>query len=134
MIARASGPVEGKVGIATGGGSGHLPIFLGYIGDGLLDACAVGNVFAGPRVADCHLAMQNCDGGAGVLALYGNYGGDKMNFDMAQEFMELEGMEVAALRVSDDVASASVEQKEKRRGVANRHSAYTCRYATHVLH
>ncbi len=80
VLGCASGPVPGKVGIVTGGGSGHLPVFLGYVGDGLLDACAVGNVFAGPRVADCVSAFQAADGGAGVLALYGNYGGDRMNF------------------------------------------------------
>ncbi|VTU25011.1 PTS-dependent dihydroxyacetone kinase, dihydroxyacetone-binding subunit DhaK [Variovorax sp. PBS-H4] len=118
VVVRAGGPVPGKVAIVTGGGSGHLPVFLGYIGDGLIDGCAVGNVFAGPRVADCQLAMQHCDGGAGVLALYGNYGGDRMNFDMAQEFLELEGKDIASLRVADDVASAPPEQREKRRGVA----------------
>lgn len=118
VIVRASGPVAGKVGIVTGGGSGHLPVFLGYVGEGLLDGCAVGNVFAGPRVADCQLAMEQCDSGAGVLALYGNYGGDRMNFDMAQEFLELQGRRVVSLRVADDVASAPPEQREKRRGVA----------------
>lgn len=118
VVVRAGQVVPGKVGIVTGGGSGHLPVFLGYIGQGLLDGCAVGNVFAGPRVADCQLAMQHCDSGAGVLALYGNYGGDRMNFDMAQEMLELEGSTVASLRVADDVASAPAEQREKRRGVA----------------
>ena len=118
VIVRAGGPVPGKVGIVTGGGSGHLPVFLGYIGDGLIDGCAVGNVFAGPRVADCQLALSQCDSGAGVLALYGNYGGDRMNFDMAQEFLELEGKSIASLRVADDVASAPADQRDKRRGVA----------------
>lgn len=118
VISRSGGAVEGKVGIVTGGGSGHLPVFLGYVGDGLLDACAVGNVFAGPRVSDCQLAMEASDSGEGVLALYGNYGGDKMNFDMAQEFIELEGKAIASVRVADDVASAPREQREKRRGVA----------------
>ena len=118
VIVRANPPAPGKVGIVTGGGSGHLPVFLGYIGQGLIDGCAVGNVFAGPRVADCQLAMERCDTGAGILALYGNYGGDRMNFDMAQEFLELEGRPVSSLRVADDVASAPPEQREKRRGVA----------------
>jgi dihydroxyacetone kinase-like protein len=118
VIARAKGSIPGKVGIVTGGGSGHLPVFLGYVGDGLLDACAVGNVFAGPRVSDCQEAMRSADGGAGVLQLYGNYGGDKMNFDMAREFLEIEGMEVASVLVADDVASAPIEQRHKRRGVA----------------
>lgn len=118
VIARAGGVVKGKVGIVTGGGSGHLPVFLGYVGDGLLDACAVGNVFAGPRVGDCQIAARIADGGAGVLQLYGNYGGDRMNFDMAQEFLELEGVQVASVRVADDVASASPAERVKRRGVA----------------
>jgi dihydroxyacetone kinase-like protein len=118
VIARAGGAVPGKVGIVTGGGSGHLPVFLGYVGEGLLDACAVGNVFAGPRVDDCQQAARAADGGAGVLQLYGNYGGDRMNFDMAQEFLEMEGMQVSSVRVADDVASASYEERAKRRGVA----------------
>jgi len=118
VIARAGGAVPGKVGIVTGGGSGHLPVFLGYVGDGLLDACAVGNVFAGPRVDDCQLAARSADAGAGVLQLYGNYGGDRMNFDMAQEFLELEDVQVESVRVADDVASAPVAEKAKRRGVA----------------
>jgi dihydroxyacetone kinase-like protein len=118
IVARAGGAVAGKVGIVTGGGSGHLPLFLGYVGEGLLDACAVGNVFAGPRVADCEGAMRAADGGAGVLQLYGNYGGDRMNFEMAREMLELDGMKVASVRVADDVASAPAAEREKRRGVA----------------
>lgn len=114
----------GKVGIVTGGGSGHLPLFHGYIGQGLVDACAVGNVFAGPRVNDCLEAMKACHAGAGVLQLYGNYGGDKMNFDMAQEFAILEGMQVTSVRMTDDIASAPVEEKHKRRGVAGMVYAY----------
>jgi dihydroxyacetone kinase-like protein len=117
IIARAQ-PQHGKVGIVTGGGSGHLPVFLGYVGQGLLDACAVGNVFAGPRVADCQEAMRAADGGRGVLQLYGNYGGDRMNFEMAREMLELEGMEVASVLVADDVASAAPAERAKRRGVA----------------
>lgn len=118
VIVRSRGAVPGKVGIVTGGGSGHLPVFLGYVGEGLLDACAVGNVFAGPRMDDCMAAMRAADGGAGVLQLYGNYGGDRMNFDMAAEMLELEGMPVASVRVADDVASAPAELRDKRRGVA----------------
>jgi phosphoenolpyruvate---glycerone phosphotransferase subunit DhaK len=118
VVVRAGGAAKGKVGIVTGGGSGHLPVFHGYIGQGLLDAAAVGNVFAGPRVNDCLAAMRAADGGAGVLQLYGNYGGDRMNFEMAKEFAELEGMRVASVRMADDVASASLDEKEKRRGVA----------------
>ena len=118
VLARAGGPVRGKVGIVTGGGSGHLPGFLGYVGEGLLDACAVGNVFAGPRVADCMSAFQAADGGAGVLALYGNYGGDRMNFEMAIEELASDTFKCNSVRVADDVASAPVAERDKRRGVA----------------
>lgn len=118
VLTRAGGAVKGKVGVVTGGGSGHLPVFLGYVGQGLLDACAVGNVFAGPRLADCVSAIQAADGGAGVLALYGNYGGDRMNFEMALEALESDRLPLASVRVADDVASAPAEERTKRRGVA----------------
>ncbi len=118
VIHRPGGPIAGKVGVVSGGGSGHLPVFTGYCGDGLLDACAIGNVFAGPSVADCIEAMKRANGGAGVLRLYGNYGGDRMNFDMAGEMLELEGLESATVLVADDVASAPPEEAGKRRGVA----------------
>jgi dihydroxyacetone kinase-like protein len=118
VLARAGGAVKGKVGIVTGGGSGHLPVFLGYVGQGLLDACAVGNVFAGPRVADCRAAIRAADGGAGVLALYGNYGGDRMNFEMALEELESDTLPLDEVRVADDVASAPPGERTKRRGVA----------------
>ncbi len=124
VLVRSEAPIQGRVGIVTGGGSGHLPVFHGYIGKGFIDACAVGNVFAGPRVDDCLAAMQAVNGGAGVLQLYGNYGGDRMNFEMAKEFAELEGIEVASIRVSDDVASATKAERQKRRGVAGLVYAY----------
>jgi dihydroxyacetone kinase-like protein len=84
----------------------------------MIDACAVGNVFAGPSVADCMDAIKAANGGAGVLRLYGNYGGDRMNFDMAGEMLELEGIETTTVLTADDVASAGPEEAEKRRGVA----------------
>lgn len=117
VIARAEPIRTGKVGIATGGGSGHLPLFTGYVGPGFADACAVGNVFAGPASADCMDAMRAADGGAGVLRLYGNYGGDRMNFDMAGEMLALDGIDSDTVLVSDDIASASAEERHKRRGV-----------------
>ncbi len=110
---------EGKVGIVTAGGSGHLPVFLGYVGDGLLDGCAVGNVFASPSAQKMADMIKACDRGRGVLCLYGNYGGDNMNFDMACEMAEMEDdIETMTVRVKDDVASAPIENKDKRRGVA----------------
>jgi dihydroxyacetone kinase-like protein len=118
VITRAGGPVQGKVGIVSGGGSGHLPLFTGYVGPGFIDACAIGNVFAGPSVDDCTEAMRAADGGAGILRLYGNYGGDRMNFDMAGELLELDGIETTTVLGADDVASAAPAEKHKRRGVA----------------
>ncbi len=118
VVYRTGGARQGKVGIVSGGGSGHLPVFTGYCGDGLRDACAIGNVFAGPSVADCTAAIKLADGGAGVLRLYGNYGGDRMNFDMAGEMLEIEGLETTTVLVADDVASAGPEETEKRRGAA----------------
>lgn len=108
-----------KVGIVTAGGSGHLPVFLGYVGAGLLDGCAVGNVFASPSAQKMADLIRACDKGNGVLCLYGNYGGDKMNFDMACEEVELEDDIVTrTVLVCDDVASAPKDKAEKRRGVA----------------
>lgn len=118
VLVRASPPVPGKVGIVTGGGSGHLPMFLGYVGEGLLDACAVGNVFASPSAQKMLEAIQAADSGSGVLCLYGNYGGDAMNFDMACEMAALAGIEARQVRVKDDVASRPPAEKEHRRGVA----------------
>ena len=106
-----------KVGLVSGGGSGHLPLFTGYIGIGLLDSCAIGNVFASPSVDEISTAIKSANSEKGVLCIYGNYGGDVMNFDMASEMLEMEDIKVESVVVADDVASASKEEKEKRRGV-----------------
>ena len=112
-------PVQnGKVGIVTAGGSGHLPVFLGYVGQGMLDGCAVGNVFASPSAANMADMIKACDYGSGVLCLYGNYGGDNMNFEMACEMVEFDDVKTRMVKVADDVASSPAETKEKRRGVA----------------
>ena len=124
IILRNTPVQEGKVGIVTGGGSGHLPLFLGYVGEGLLDGCAVGNVFASPSSQKIFEMIKACDHGSGVLCLYGNYSGDNMNFDMACEMAELEDIRTMTVRVADDVASSSKETKEKRRGVAGMVYAY----------
>lgn len=123
-IVKTNAPAAGKVAIATGGGYGHLPVFLGYVGDGLADGVCVGNVFSSPS-ADSMLAVTKAiDGKQGVLYLYGNYFGDKMNFDLAAEMAGDEGIPVESIRVSDDVASAPKEQWRKRRGVAGIFFAY----------
>ncbi|MDW7671593.1 MAG: dihydroxyacetone kinase subunit DhaK [Bacillota bacterium] len=109
---------EGKVGIVTAGGSGHLPVFLGYVGQGMIDGCAVGNVFASPSATKMAQMIEACDFGSGVLCLYGNYGGDILNFDLAIEEVEFNDIKTATVRVRDDVASSPKEEAEKRRGVA----------------
>jgi len=124
VIARPKSPIEGKVGIVSGGGSGHLPVFTGYVGQGLLDACAIGDVFSSPNVDQMMEAIRAADGGAGVLLLYGNYGGDVMNFDMAAEMLEMEDVVTKTVLVADDVASAGPEERSKRRGVAGMVYAY----------
>jgi len=119
-VVLSSAPARaGKVGIVTGGGSGHLPVFLGYVGKGMLDGCAVGNVFASPSADRMAKTIKACDRGNGVLCLYGNYGGDNMNFNMACETVDLEDdIKTMTVRVKDDVASAPAEAAERRRGVA----------------
>lgn len=117
-IVRADAPVKGKVAVATGGGSGHLPVFMGYVGRGLADGAAVGNVFASPDAEQILAVTRAVDGGKGVLYLYGNYGGDVMNFGLAAELAEAEGIEVATVVGADDVASAPKGQEERRRGIA----------------
>ncbi|MGD9494825.1 MAG: dihydroxyacetone kinase subunit DhaK [Armatimonadota bacterium] len=123
-LMRADGPVAGKVAIVTGGGSGHIPVFLGYVGPGLLDAVSIGNVFSSPSPDDMLAATKAAHGGAGVLHLYGNYSGDIMNFGMAAEMAELEGIEVVSAVAKDDVVSAPVEEMDRRRAVAGLFFAY----------
>jgi dihydroxyacetone kinase DhaK subunit len=117
-IVRADAPVQGKVALATGGGSGHLPVFLGYVGKGMLDGCAVGDVFNSPSAEQMLSVTRRIDGGKGVLYIYGNYGGDVMNFDMAAEMADMDDISVRTVLVKDDVASAPREEADRRRGVA----------------
>jgi dihydroxyacetone kinase-like protein len=108
----------GKVGIATGGGSGHLPLFLGYVGEGMLDGCSIGGVFQSPSANQMFEVTRAIDSGAGVLYIYGNYGGDIMNFDMAADMAAEAGIRVEQVVAGEDVASAPKGKEEKRRGVA----------------
>ena len=123
-ITRAAPIREGKVGVVSGGGSGHLPLFTGYVGEGLLDACAIGNVFEGPTINSCQDAIEAANGGAGVLCLFGNYGGDRMNFEMASEFAAINNIETRTVLGTDDIASAPIDEAHKRRGVAGLIFAY----------
>ena len=117
VITRAN-KASKKVGIVTGGGSGHLPVFTGYVGKGFLDACAIGSVFASPSVEQMVSAIKNADNGSGVLCVIGNYGGDVMNFEMACEMVEADGIKTKKVIVADDIASANEKEKNKRRGIA----------------
>lgn len=121
---------EGKVGIATGGGSGHLPLFLGYVGKGMLDGCSVGDVFQSPSPDQMLAVTKEIDSGAGVLYIYGNYNGDIFNFDMAAEQADFEeDIRVESVVAGEDVASAAPSapgEKNTRRGVAGIIFVYKC--------
>jgi dihydroxyacetone kinase-like protein len=125
VLAR-TGERAGRVGIVTGGGSGHLPLFLGYVGAGLCSAVAVGNVFSSPSADDVLAATKASDGGAGVLYLLGNYGGDVMNFGLAADLAELDGIATETVLGHDDVLSAPPDRAATRRGVAGLVLAYKC--------
>jgi len=122
--------VPGKVGIATGGGSGHLPLFLGYVGEGMLDGCSIGDVFQSPSAEQMLAVTKEIDSGAGVLYIYGNYGGDILNFDMAAEMADFEeNIHVESVVAGDDVASGAPVKpgaKNTRRGVAGIFFVYKC--------
>ncbi len=111
-------PVKGKVGIVTGGGSGHKPAFIGYLGKNMVDAVAVGEIFTSPTAKSFYDAFKAADSGQGVACLYGNYSGDNMNVKIARKQAEKEGITVKTVIANDDVPSAPITEREKRRGVA----------------
>lgn len=111
-------PVKGKVGVVTGGGSGHKPAFIGYVGKNMVDAVAVGEIFSSPTAKAFYDACRAADGGKGVACLYGNYAGDNMNVKMTVQFAEEDGLVVKTVVANDDVASAPKTEMHKRRGVA----------------
>lgn len=119
-------PVEGKVGVVTGGGSGHKPAFIGYIGKNMVDAVAVGELFSSPSAAMFYDAIREADAGKGVAILYGNYAGDNMNVAMAMELAEEDGIKVGKVVANDDVPSAPNTDLAKRRGVAGEILMWKC--------
>lgn len=119
-------PVEGKVGVVTGGGSGHKPAFIGYIGKNMVDAVAVGELFSSPSAAMFYDAIREADSGKGVAVLYGNYAGDNMNVAMAMELAEEDGIKVGKVVANDDVPSAPNTDLAKRRGVAGEILMWKC--------
>lgn len=118
VIVSRHAPVSGKVGVVTGGGSGHEPAFIGYTGRNMLDAVAVGELFSSPTAKSFYDAVREANGGKGVVCLYGNYAGDNMNVKMAIKLAAKDGIEIATVVANDDVCSAPPEERHKRRGVA----------------
>ena len=108
----------GQVGLISGGGSGHEPAHAGFVGDGMLSAAIAGAVFTSPTPDQILEAIKEADQGAGVFMVVKNYSGDIMNFEMAQELAEMEGIEVASVVVDDDIAVENSLYTQGRRGVA----------------
>lgn len=111
-------PPENYVRIVIGGGSGHEPVFVGFVGTGMAHAAAHGDIFTSPSADLVEKAVKDAGGNAGTILIYGNYQGDILNFDLAQELCRLDGMRVETVRVWDDIASAPPERKNERRGTA----------------
>jgi dihydroxyacetone kinase len=118
VVKLARAPMAGKVGVVTGGGSGHEPAFLGYVGENLVDAVAIGEIFSSPTAKSFYDAFRAAEAGRGVACLYGNYAGDNMNVKMAIKLAEKDGIRVRTVVANDDVPSAPKAEREKRRGVA----------------
>lgn len=117
-VVRASEVPDGQVAIVTGGGSGHYPAFAGLVGPGLAHGAALGNIFASPSAQQVYTVAKAANAGGGVLLTYGNYAGDVLNFNLAQERLNAEGIECKTVVVTDDIASAPQEEATKRRGIA----------------
>ncbi|NQX12129.1 dihydroxyacetone kinase family protein [Microbacteriaceae bacterium VKM Ac-2855] len=117
-VVRATASAPGTVALVVGGGSGHYPAFGGLVGQGLAHGAAMGNLFASPSAQQVHSVAKAAEHGGGVLLSYGNYAGDVLNFDAAQRRLREEGLDVRTVRVTDDISSADVGEKHKRRGIA----------------
>ncbi|MDQ1218397.1 dihydroxyacetone kinase family protein [Microbacterium arborescens] len=117
-VVRTAPAPEGRVAVVVGGGSGHYPAFGGLVGAGLADGAAMGNLFASPSTQQIHAVARAAHGGGGVLFSYGNYAGDVLNFDAAQERLRAEGIACETVAVTDDIASASADETHRRRGIA----------------
>jgi dihydroxyacetone kinase-like protein len=118
VVVRAEAPVAGKVGLISGGGSGHEPTHAGYVGQGMLDAACAGNVFASPAMDQMLAGIKAIESGAGVLCIVKNYTGDNLNFDTAMELAGMEGIQCRKVVVNDDVAVKNSTWTTGRRGVA----------------
>lgn len=125
-VVRSTCSTTGRVGVVTGGGSGHKPAFVGYCGKNLCDAVAVGEICSSPTAAAFLDAFKAADSGNGVACLYGNYSGDNMNVKMAMKMAQKQGISVKTVVANDDAASAPKDQREKRRGVAGEVLMWKC--------
>ena len=121
---RAGGPLEGKVSLVIGGGSGHYPSYNGVVGTGFADGCVLGDLFASPSAEQVYRIGKAADGGAGLVLAFGNYAGDRLNFGVAAERLIAEGIDTRIVFVTDDVASAAPEEQHKRRGIAGTFTVY----------
>lgn len=119
-------PTKGRVSVVNGGGSGHYPTFAGVVGEGMMSASVIGDVFTSPSGEQAYRVAKAVDGGAGILFCYGNYSGDVMNFDMAAMRLEDDGVAVQTVLVTDDVASGGPDERHERRGVAGGFYVYKC--------
>ncbi|HHK5566148.1 TPA: dihydroxyacetone kinase subunit DhaK [Bacillus thuringiensis] len=118
IIIRANSPFEGKVAIVSGGGSGHEPAHMGFVGEGMLDAAVIGKIFTSPTPDQILKAIQKVDTGSGVLLIVKNYSGDIMNFEMAAEMAEAQGIPIATVIVNDDIAIDNSSHTMRRRGIS----------------
>ncbi|WP_100443983.1 dihydroxyacetone kinase family protein [Glycomyces xiaoerkulensis] len=116
-VVRATRVPDGEVAVVIGGGSGHYPAFAGLVGPGLAHGAAMGNVFASPSAEQVYTVARAASAGGGILFAYGNYAGDVLNFDLAQERLRAEGIDCRTVVVTDDVSSAPPEQRDERRGI-----------------
>ncbi|GIJ73118.1 dihydroxyacetone kinase family protein [Virgisporangium ochraceum] len=117
-VVRSTATPAGRVAVVVGGGSGHYPAFAGLVGPGLADGAVVGNVFASPSARQVATVARAADHGGGILLTYGNYAGDCLNFDAAQDDLRAAGLDVETVRVTDDIFSAPDAERDRRRGIA----------------
>ena len=120
-VIRKDAPVADKVGVVIGGGAGHEPLFLEYVGPGMADASAHGQIFASPTPDVITEAVRAVNAGKGVMLLYNNYAGDCLNFDMAQDMARDEGIEVETVLINDEISSAPKGNEGERRGTTADH-------------
>jgi dihydroxyacetone kinase len=121
---RAGGPLEGKVSLVIGGGSGHYPSYSGVVGPGFADGAVLGDIFASPSAEQVYRVARAAHGGAGVVLAFGNYAGDRLNFGVAADRLRAEGIDTRIVYVTDDIASAAADDQDKRRGIAGTFTVY----------